>query len=364
MTQHPLIVDSHLDLAWNALQWNRNLLDSVYTIRAQENQTAGPGRGQGTVALPELRQGRVALCFATLLARSTGHPTPHLDYVSHLQAYGIAQGQLAYYRALERQGHIRILTNLTELNRHMAEWEAWNLTEPANLDAVPPLGVVISMEGADPISDPSQLPEWWQAGVRIIGLAHYGLGRYAGGTSTEAGLTAAGQSLLPEMERLGILLDLTHLSDQAFWQALDLYHGPVLASHNNCRALVPHQRQFSDEQLKAIFERDGVIGAAFDAWMLQPGWVTGQTTNEHVTLDSVADHIDHICQLAGNSRHAAIGSDLDGGFGREQSPHDLDTITDLQQLAGRLALRGYSDDDLKAILHGNWLRLLRNGWSN
>jgi membrane dipeptidase len=245
----------------------------------------------------------------------------------------------------------------------MAEWQVWNETEPANPGAVPPLGVVISMEGADPISDPLQLSEWWQVGVRIIGPAHYGPGRYAGGTSTEAGLTAAGQSLLAEMERLGILLDLTHLSDQAFWQALDLNHGPVLASHNNCRALVPHQRQFSDEQLKAIFERDGVIGAAFDAWMLQPGWVIGQTTNEHVTLANVADHIDHICQLAGNSRHAAIGSDLDGGFGREQSPHDLDTIADLHQLAGRLAQRGYDDDDLNAILRGNWLRLLRNHWS-
>jgi membrane dipeptidase len=138
----------------------------------------------------------------------------------------------------------------------------------------------------------------------------------------------------------------------------------VLASHNNCRALVPHQRQFSDAQLRAIFERDGVIGAAFDAWMMQLGWVSGQSTNEGVTLNTVVDHMDHVCQLAGNSRHAGIGTDLDGGYGREQSPCDLDTIADLQKLAGLLADRGYNDEDIGAIMHGNWLRLLRQAWTD
>jgi membrane dipeptidase len=357
MSQPYLIIDSHLDLGWNALQWNRNLLESVHAIRARENGLNEKARGQGTVALPELRQGRVAVCFATMLARSTGTPAPHLDFLSHAQAYGIALGQLAYYRALERQGHIRVICDTGVLDSHMAEWSAWDGTEPS-----PPLGFVISMEGADPIADPAQLIEWWEAGLRVLGPAHYGTCRYTGGTSTELGLTDMGRELLPEMERLGMLLDLTHLSDPAFWQALDLYHGPVLASHNNCRALVPHQRQFGDEQLKAIFARDGVIGAAFDAWMLQPNWVVGQTTNEHVTLASVVDHIDHVCQLAGNSRHAAVGSDLDGGFGREQSPSDLDTIADLQKLADLMTARGYSQDDVAAIMHGNWVRLLRDAW--
>ena len=357
MIQHFLIIDSHLDLGWNALQWDRNLLESVHAIRARENGLNEKARGQGTVALPELRQGRVAVCFATMLARSTGTPVPHLDFLSHAQAYGIALGQLAYYRALERQGHIRVISNADVLDSHMAEWSAWDGTEPS-----PPLGFVISMEGADPIADPAQLIEWWEAGLRVLGPAHYGACRYTGGTSTELGLTDRGRELLPEMERLGMLLDLTHLSDPAFWQALDLYHGPVLASHNNCRALVPHQRQFGDEQLKAIFARDGVIGAAFDAWMLQPNWVVGQTTNEHVTLASVVDHIDHVCQLAGNSRHAAVGSDLDGGFGREQSPSDLDTIADLQKLADLMTARGYSQDDVAAIMHGNLVRLLRDAW--
>jgi membrane dipeptidase len=220
------------------------------------------------------------------------------------------------------------------------------------------------MEGADPILSPDQLEAWQQAGLRLLGPTHYGPGRYAGGTGTELGLTELGPALLKEMERLGIVLDLTHLSDQAFWESLEHYHGLVLASHNNCRRLVPHQRQLSDEQLKAIFERDGVIGAAFDAWMLQLGWIVGESRNEQVSLATVVDHIDYICQLAGSSRHVGIGTDLDGGFGREQSPHDLDTIADLQKLAELLAGRGYGEDDIAAILHGNWLRLLRQAWND
>ncbi|MBC8077282.1 MAG: membrane dipeptidase, partial [Chloroflexales bacterium] len=170
-------------------------------------------------------------------------------------------------------------------------------------------------------------------------------------------------ALLDEMQRLGIVLDVTHLSDQAFWQALDGYGGQVLASHNNCRALVPHQRQFSDEQLRAVIARGGVIGAALDAWMLQPGWTSGRNSLvDGPTLVDVANHIDHVCELAGNTRHAAIGSDLDGGFGREQSPADLDTVADLQKLAELLAWRRYSDADIAAVMHGNWERWLNELW--
>ena len=356
-----LIIDAHLDLSWNALQGNRDLLRSAYTIRTQEVSTPGKGRAQGTVAFPDMRQGRLAVSVVTLFARCTGRPSPHSDYASPTQSYGVAQGQLAYYRALEYEGHIRIIGDRARLDSHIADWEAW---EETGSDDTPPLGFVISMEGADPILKPDQLEEWVGGGLRLLGLTHYGPGRYAGGTGTELGLTELGPPLLAEMQRLGVTLDLTHCSDQAFWEALEHYEGLVLASHNNCRALVPHQRQFSNAQLRAIFERDGVIGAAFDAWMLQPGWVSGQSTNEAVTLNTVVDHMDYVCQLAGNSRHAGIGTDLDGGYGREQSPSDLDTIADLQRIAGLLADRGYSDDDIGAIMHGNWLRLLRQAWSN
>jgi membrane dipeptidase len=271
------------------------------------------------------------------------------------------QGQLAYYRALNEAGKLRLITDRKELDEHIAAWLEW---EKDTSLAQPAVGIVVSMESADPILTPEQLPAWQEAGLRIVGPAHYGPGRYAGGTSTELGLAFEGRQLLREMERLGILLDLTHLSDEAFWEAMDCFGGQVLASHNNSRALVPHQRQFDNRQIHAILSRDGVIGVAFDNWMLRPGWTRGTRDNERVTLSHVADHIDHICQLSGNSQHAGIGSDLDGGFGREQSPADLDSIADLQRLTELLSKRGYRDDDIGAIMHGNWLRLLRNAWKS
>jgi membrane dipeptidase len=358
-----LIVDAHLDLAWNALQWNRDLRLSVNTLRVHESHLSGPGRGQGTVAFPEMRKGSVALSFATLLARSTGRVEPNVDYSSKEQAYAAAQGQLAYYRALDKAGVIRLIDTLTSLDAHIADWKKWELDPHGGQTDQPPLGLMISMESADPILDANQLSAWHEAGVRLIGPAHYGPGRYAGGTGTELGLTPEGISLLHNMESQRMILDLTHLSDQAFWEALKHFNGPVLASHNNCRTLVSHQRQFDDEQVRAIIAREGVIGAAFDAWMVRPGWVRRAQENPAVTMADVVDHIDHICQLAGNSLHAAIGSDLDGGFGREQSPSDLDTIADLQCIPDILVQRGYSQEDIAGIMHGNWLRLLRRVWN-
>jgi len=356
-----IIIDAHLDLAWNALQWNRNLELPVQEIRQLEKGMPEPGREMGTVALPELRQANMVLCFATLLARSTGTMEPDLDYLSPAQAYAIAQGQLAYYHALSRRGEARLITHPAVLEEHISEWGKWEKGKAKKPQ--PPIGIVISMESADPIAEPEQLTEWWASGLRIIGPAHYGPGRYAGGTGSEDGLTHAGKKLIKEMRHLDIILDMTHLSDRAFWEAMDLYNGPLIASHNNCRALVPHQRQYSDEQIQAIINCDGVIGAAFDNWMIGPGWVRGATNNKPVIMDQVVDHIDHICQLAGNSHHAAIGSDLDGGFGREQSPSDLDTIADLQKIPGLLKKRGYKETDIDAIMHGNWLRTLRKAWA-
>jgi membrane dipeptidase len=355
-----LIIDGHLDLSMNAIQWDRDLLQSVYTIRAQENMNPQKGRGQGTVAFPEMRQGRIALSFATLIARSTGLPVPGFDFRTPMQAYGMAHGQLAYYRALEQGGYVRIIDDARNLDAHINEWQIWE--EDADPDSTPPLGFVISMEGADPIEDPQQLQEWWDAGLRLLGPTHYGPGRYAGGTGTELGLTELGPPLLAEMERLGIALDLTHCSDQSFWQALDLYGGPVLASHNNCRALVPHQRQFSDEQLVAIIERDGVIGVPLTpgccrragSSAIQPTKTSRFPTSSTTSITSA--------NWPAAARHVAIGTDLDGGYGREQSPCDLDTIADLQGLTGLLAERGYSPDDVASILHGNWISFLHRVW--
>ena len=163
-----------------------------------------------------------------------------------------------------------------------------------------------------------------------------------------------------------MILDVTHLSDQCFDEALEIYGGPVLASHHNCRALVNDPRQLSDDQIKRLIQRGAVIGMALDTWMMVPGWVRGKTKPEEagVKLEHMVDHIDRVCQLAGNARHAALGTDLDGGFGHEPSPLDLDTIADLQQFPDLLRKRGYSEADVVNILYGNWVRFFREAWGS
>ena len=359
-----IIADAHLDLGLNAVQGNRNLIESALTIRATEHSiTTHKEAGLGTVALPEMCRGRVAFFF--LLRCWPAQPGGPSDTLTMPRPPRVTAWPTPIWPTIEpslRKGtaaSLPISPNWTPIS--LSGWPG-EATEPQNAEDTPPLGFVISMESADPILTPAQLPQWWDNGLRLIGPAHYGPGRYAGGTGTEAGLSDLGRTLLAEMERLGFALDLSHLTDQAFWPALEIFNGPVLASHNNCRALVSHQRQLADAQLQAIIERDGVIGVALDCWMLEEGWVVGRSSNASVTLNTVIDHVDHICQLAGNTHHVALGSDLDGGFGKDETPSDVDTIADLQKFCGLLADRGYHDDDIANILHGNWLRFLRRLW--
>ena len=354
-----LLVDSHLDIGWNALQWNRDLTRSAYTIRELEAGVPGKGRGEGTVALPELKRAGVGVAFVTTLARCTGEPVPHLDFLHPAQAFGVARGQMAYYVALERTGAGRVLRTPFQLDRYLSDWSAWRGGDD-DLD-YPGLGLALGMESADPILSPEELDEWVAAGVWMIGPGHYGLGRYCGGTFSDHGFTRTGHELLDRMGRLGVTLDVTHLSDTAFSEAMGQFHGAVVASHSNCRHLVAHGRQLDDAQIRGLIERDGVIGVAMDAWMLTPDWIREVSNNSDVSLGNVADHIDHICQLAGNTQHVGIGSDLDGGFGHSQSPRDVETIADIGSLADRLAVLGYSAADIDAIFHGNWIRKLRAG---
>lgn len=350
-----LLIDGHLDLAMNALLWNRDLKLTVEQTRELESGMEQKGRAAGTVAFPEMRAGNIAVTLCTVIARVDQPGAVRSGYRTHEIAYGHAQGQLAYYLELQRQGVIRMIADWPTFESHLAEWEA-------NPDTTP-LGMILTMEGADPIVEPSQVGAWWEQGLRVVSLAHYGPSAYAKGTESVGGLTQMGRDLLREMDDIGMILDVTHLSDDSFWETVELFKGPVIATHTNCRALVPGDRQFTDDMLRHLIERDVVIGAVMDAWMLQPNWIRGETTPENVTLNTVVDHIDYICQMAGNARHAAIGSDLDGGYGTEQCPNDLDTIADLQKIAGLLRDRGYSDDDVELIMHRNWTNLFERVWS-
>jgi membrane dipeptidase len=350
-----LIFDAHLDLAWNALEWGRDLTLPVEEIRRAERHLTQTGRGRNTVSLPELRKAEVGFCLATFLARRVvdGNP-PFVPYESPMASFEAAYRQADYYRLLAERGLIRLIDGRDRLDSHLGNWVA----AP---DRIEP-GCILSMEGADAIPDPSYLETWWDRGLRVIGPVHYGANRYGQGTGTEGGLTAAGMELLRRMEELGFLLDVTHLSDQAFEEALAGFGGPVLASHHNCRALVPGQRQLSDDQIRSLVARGAVIGVAFDAWMLQPDWVRGQTEPAAVGIEAAADHIERICGIAGNADHVGIGSDLDGGFGAEQCPRDLDTIADLGKLPALLERRGFSPMEVEKCMHGNWIDFFRRAW--
>lgn len=373
-----LIVDAHLDLAMNAIEWNRDLTRPIDEIRARERAlTDKPDRGRGTVSLPEMRGGRVGLCVATQIARYVALDNPLPGWHSQEQAWAMTQAQLAWYRAMEDRGEMVQIADREALDRHVSRWQngedglaspkpsgEGGLGSPKPSGEGGPIGYILSLEGADSIVTLRHLERAYAQGLRAVGPAHYGPGVYAQGTAAYGELGSRGRELLREMERLGIILDATHLCDESFRDALDHFHGPVWASHSNCRSLVPNGRQFPDDYIRELVQRDAVIGVAFDAWMLVAGWVRGETTPEGagVTLATVADHIDHICQIAGDARHCGIGSDLDGGFGREQCPADVATIADLARLPAVLTARGYSDDDIQHIAHGNFIAFLRKAW--
>lgn len=354
-----LTLDFHLDLSMNAMEWNRDLRSSVSEIRQrEEGMTDKPDRGKNTVSFDELRKGNIGLIVATQIARFVKPDNKLPGWNSPEQAWAHTQAQLAWYREMEREGELVQIADLASFEKHLQYWNDQSITGKKAI------GYILSLEGADSIVTLKHLERAYQYGLRAVGPAHYGPGRYAQGTDATGLMGDAGKSLLREMERLNIILDATHLCDDSFWEAMDNFHGHVWASHNNCRALVNHNRQFSDEQLKELISRDAVIGAVLDTWMMVPNWIRGKSTpkDTNCNLEVIVDHMDHICQLAGNALHVAIGSDLDGGYGKEQSPYDVETIADLQKIPALLTKRGYSSADVENVMHGNWIRFIRKAW--
>ncbi len=353
------LVDAHLDLSMNAMEWNRDLRKSISEIRDREkNMTDKPDRGNSVVCFPELRRGNIPLVVATQIARYVSRDNPLPGWHSPEQAWAQTQAQLAWYRAMEEDGELVQMTSREDIDRHLERWQSSSGDKK-------PIGYILSLEGADSLVTLNHLERAYEYGLRAVGPAHYGPGRYAQGTDATGSIGPKGKALLREMENLNIILDATHLCDDSFWEAMDNFRGPVWASHNNCRALVNHNRQFSDDQIRELIRRGAVIGGVLDAWMMVPNWErrVSDPRKMNCNLEVVIDHMDHICQLAGNALHIGIGSDLDGGYGKEQSPYDLETIADLQAIPELLAKRGYSKEDITNIAHGNWLRFIRKAWS-
>ena len=340
------VVDAHADIAYNALHHERDVRRSVKRTRELEAATlpccVGPVLSvpeTAMVGLPEHKAGGVGLVFSTIFTVPNDLTAMHED----------ALAQVRYYQTLASEPTgARLITNQAELRTLRADWEA------AETPAERPVGFVLLMEGADPITAPAELEEWYRLGLRLLGPA-WQRTRYCGGTRAPGPLSDLGRDLLGEMERLGVILDVSHLAEESFWEALDRFSGRVIASHSNCREYAPTDRHLSDDMIRALGKRDAVIGTVLSNSFLVGGW---KETHEPVHLDAVVRHIDRICQLTGSARHCGLGSDFDGGFGVETTPEEFDSVADLARVADELRARGYGDPDIEGILGANWIRLL------
>lgn len=357
----PLIVDAHCDMAWSMLCFGRDYTRSAAQTRELEKGTPAPEyNGDSLIGWPDYQRGQVAIVFPTLFAppmRTKAGDWDKIIYADYNQAHHLYMEQLKLYLRLaeSKPDHFRILFSKKDLETHLTDWRNTDKSEH-------PVGFVILMEGADGIRSMDELAEWYEMGLRLIGPAWAGT-RYAGGTNEPGPLTEDGRHLLKAMADFNFILDLSHMDEKAAMEALDLYQGPIIASHGTCEALVPgfeNNRLFSDRMIHGVIERDGIVGIIPLNSFLKTGWKRRNgSRREEVHLDVVVAHIDHVCQLAGDARHAGIGSDFDGGFGVQSVPPEIDTIADLQKLVPLLEKRGYSESDASNILGGNWLAYLQ-----
>jgi len=342
-----LIVDAHEDIAFNSVVLGRDFMLSAHETRKRERSQLTPW-GIATVGFPEMQEANVRVAFASIWAAACHNPTGiqvKPCYETPEEAYEQGQRQLSYYKKLTSNPDISLV-----------------LTKGALEDATEGdyhLSLLISMEGADPIISPKHLREWVEGGVRVIGLAH-GKTRYSGGTGHPGPLTDQGRELLSAIEHEPVILDTSHMAEDSFFQALNLFEGPVIATHSNCRALIPTDRHLSDEMIRAIVKRDGVIGIVIYNKFLSGDWDKTGRVKQHVTLTHFIKQVQHIRDVADKTSNIGVGSDLDGGFGSESTPAEIDTIADLPKIADALLEAGFSEKEVKGIMGDNWLRFLKN----
>lgn len=361
----PLLVDAHQDLAYNALTFGRDYRFSARETRAAEAGTETIARtGQTLLGWPEFQRGQVALIFATLFLAPPAH-SPEWDTQvprSPAQARALWQAQVDHYRRLagDQPDMFRLVADRKGAAELFRLWEQGEADPDANPPRSHPTGLLFLMEGAEAIGHPREMEEWWQAGVRAVGPVWAG-DRFCGGMFNPQGsFTREGFELLEVMAGLRMTLDLSHMNERSALQALDRYEGPIIASHANVRAVLrqpDNERHFTELTIRRLVERGGVMGVVPFARFIRPGWSSGDDPRQ-TTLDHLVAHIDAICQIAGDARHAGLGTDFDGGFGWPHVPHEIETIADLQKLGPRLVERGYSAEDAAAILGGNWRAML------
>jgi membrane dipeptidase len=294
------------------------------------------------IGLPNLRRGGVGLVCSTIFCMPEEQEAMTAD----------GWAQLRYYQGLAAEpddAGVRLIATRADLDALTRDYAA------APTSAARPVGFLPLMESADPIRDPADVEQWYAAGLRIIGPTWRG-SRYCGGTGHPGGFTDPGWALLAEMSRLRMILDISHMADEAVWEALERYDGPIIASHTNCRAYVPTDRMFTDDQIRAIAARDGVIGLLLHNGFLVAGWTPAQSP---VGIETAIRHIDRVRELTGDALHSGIGSDFDGGAGTESTPQPFDTVADLGALAEGLRAHGYGEAEITGIMGANFVRAFR-----
>jgi membrane dipeptidase len=363
----PLVIDLHLDLAWDALFWNRDLTLTAHEVRQQEASEppqVSPDYDVGlcSVTFPELRKGNVGIILSTIMSRVDARNHFMRDGMrTQEQAISMGRGHLAYYETMIRRGELRPVRSLAALEEAVQAWK--------NPIATTPIYHILSMESADPIMNPDDVEFWWNAGLRVVGPAHFGHNTYIHGTNTAGGLKPPAKALFNALREVGMILDITHMADQAVWESFDIWDGPIMASHCVCRSVVRGQRHLSDAMIHELIKRKGIIGLVFCQWFIDPGIVweskpSRKGWKNKFGMNGLIPHIEHISNLAGGSfDNIAIGTDMDGGFGAEITPVDIDTIADLQGFGPMLINAGYRQAVVDQILHGNALRFFREAWN-
>lgn len=356
------IIDAHEDLAYNMLTFKRDYRRSALETRRleQTDPSIFEHNQDCTIGYPEYQLGQIAVVFSTIFAapkRYSGGDWETQTYAAAGQGEPLYRAQLDLYRRMadESPQQFRLLRTRKDLREHLAEWQ-----QPANYPEVThPTGLILLMEGAEGLRRPQDLEDWYQAGLRIVGPVWSGI-RYCGGTNEPGGFTRDGWELLQVMAELDLILDIAHMTEKSALQAMEEYPGRVIASHANARALLQNptnERHLTNQTIRRLVERDGVMGLLPFNSFLKVDWKLGDDRSL-VTLATLADQVDYICQLAGSARNVAIGTDFDGGFGFPRIPEEMNTIADLQKLPPILLERGYTDQDVALILGENWRRLL------
>lgn len=333
------------------------------------------------VTIPSLADGRVRFALATIFTEPRSPDAATLAAFEYREgdaegAHKRGRAQLEVYLTLAERGLMSIDlqaafrtqpgTGLTRGGMGVGEFEPHPPDRAAaGLARRPGLHAGLLMENADPIREPGELGWWVQRGVCAIGLAWVRGSRYAQGngadTNSGPGLTPLGRELVKEIDRLGVLHDVSHLSDRALDELLDASPARVIASHSNCRALIARaddprnwQRHLTDAAIREIARRGGVIGVN----LFSPFLLRGSPQDQRAGIDDVVAHIQRVCELTGSHLHVGLGSDADGGFSAARLPAGIERPADLWRLADALRRAGWTGPQIEDFAWRNWCRTL------